>query len=535
MRAKHTKNKFSAASVFVLMVGDEGAVLVQIQKGTIIRRLFAQSPDPVHVKGIHEALENAPHSPITILFDVMDQSYVRQTLPPVSSFSVGKIINRRLSKDFSPDDIKGYLILDREKTGRKDWNYMMVSLANSSTLQKWILFITERPNPLKGMGLFPLEAQNFMKALEKFFLKGRDKDTPRFEWQVLVSHNKVGGFRQIVMRAGRLVFTRMAQPFGDSTPDVIAGNIEQEMINTLEYLKRLGLQDSSSLSISIICSDEIKRALDPRNIKAGEHHFLTPYEVASMLSLKDAAQPEDHFGDVVVSAFIAKQRRLILPLYTPYTKKLGLLFLLTKQAKISGALGAACLVLWIGMSVFSIFSTRQDIESLESKHRKLAEDLNKIKARSTMLPKSINLYSDIMTITQLFTKKQFDPLPFVGNLMSAFQNAGLAKTLHWSTSGEQNVTKSSDKREIKAEVELNLTFPHQIRAQLVDGIHQLMDRMKAGFPAYTINYPDAPGITSDNADIKTVIGDTENTAEKASGGQSDILKIEMSGPLDKPK
>jgi hypothetical protein len=59
--------------------------------------------------------------------------------------------------------------------------------------------------------------------------------------------------------------------------------------------------------------------------------------------------------------------------------------------------------------------------------------------------------------------------------------------------------------------------------------------MKASFPAYSITYPDAPGITSDSADMRTIISDNDNTQEKAPDAQSDILKIEMSGSLDKLK
>ena len=186
------------------------------------------------------------------------------------------------------------------------------------------------------------------------------------------------------------------------------------------------------------------------------------------------------------------------------------------------------------MSLFSIFSTKQDIDTLDTRHRVLAEDLNKIKARSATLPKKISLYSDIMAITQLFYKKQFDPLFFATDLMPVFQNMGLAKTFHWNLTGIENVTKTSDKRELRAQIELNLTFPHESRNQLVDGVHQLMARLKAAFPAYAITFSDIPGITSDNADMRTVIGD-ENVQEKASASLNDFLKIDIVGPVEKSK
>ncbi len=533
-RSKTSKSKSSGRGHFVLMIGDEGAVLVQIQSGAVVRRLFAQSPDPVNVKGFEEALSNSPNVPITLLFDIMDQSYVRQTLPPVSSFSVGKIINRRLTKDFSPDDIKGFIILDREKTGRKDWNYMMVSLANTQILQKWIAFATERANPFNGMGLLPLEAQNFMKAIRKSLLKSTGKDASPLEWQILVSHHKVGGFRQIVMRGDKLVFTRMAQPFGDPTPGVMAGNIEQEIINTMEYLKRLGLQDQSQTSITIICGDEIKQVLDPRNIKSGEHHIFTPYEIASLLSLTEAAQVGDNFGDVVISSYIVKQRKLILPLYTNYTKKLRWMALAVKSVKLSGILGTLAALAWIGVSVVGIASAKQAIDSLETKHKTLNADLAKIKARAETLPKNVSLYSDIMIMTQLINKKELDVLSLVENLSASIETFALANSFHWSLIDPLAVTKATDKRQVQAEIELHMTTPPSQLSQekLAEDVQEFTRRMKNHFSAYNITYSDLPGIISENKDIRAVLSD--DTKANSANTQSDIIKVTMAGPnLDK--
>lgn len=534
--AKEPKNKFSSSGQFILMVGDEGAVLTQLRGGAVIRRLFAQSPEPAHAKGINEALAASPQSPVTILFDVMDQSYVRQTLPPVSSFSVSKIITRRLNKDFSPDDIKGYVILDREKTGRKDWNFLMVSLANSPLMQKWITFAAERENPLKGMGLLPLEAQRFMQAVSKSLLKSHDKTAKPLEWQILVSHHKVGGCRQIVMRDGKLAFTRMAQPFGDSTPAVIAGNIEQEIINTIEYLKRLGLQDHMQTAITIICSDEIKSSLDKNNLKAGEHHFFSPYEITSLLSLKDAAQQGDSFGDVVISAFIGKQRKLLLSLQTPYTQKLAQFALGIKAVKAAGALGVLAIIGWIGMSTYGILDAHQNSDSLEAKHRTLTDDLAKIKTRAETLPKNINLYSDIMKLSQMLNKDEYELLPFIGKTSEVLQGFGLLSTFTWSESDPLTVSKGTDKRIIKMDAELHINMENITQMQqLVEQVQSFTGRMQKTFPAYKITYSDLPGIVSDTKDIKIGLNDELNLNGGAVDPKNSTIKFEMSGPVDNTK
>jgi hypothetical protein len=515
---------------FILMIGDEGGILIQIQKRKVVRRLFAQSPDPGHVRGFEEALNSMPKAPITLLVDMMDQSYIRQTLPPVSSLSVGKIVKRRLDKDFSPDDIKGYIILNREKTGRKDWNYLMVSLANSALLQKWIGFVVERPNPFKGIGLVPLEAQSFIAAAEKAMLKSKD-DKP-LEWQILVNHHKVGGFRQIVLRKGRLIFTRMAQPIGESLPDVIAGNIEQEMTNTLEYLKRLGLSDPSILSVIVVASEDIKQAIDPKNIKAGQYHFFTPHEIAVLLSIGDAAQPEDHFADVVIASFIAKQRKLILSLTTKYTKKLQAFTTYILGLRAVGMVALLCILGWMAMSGYDVYSAKQQTQQLEAQHKSLLLSLAALKAKSSSLPKQINIYTDVVGMSRLFDKRIYDPLDFVKNFSTTLQDTALANSFAWKLSDALSVTKDSDKRQIQAEVDLRLLLPHEPHDKFINSTLALVDRIKNTFSNFDTTHSELPGLLSDSKELKTVIGDNGAASESTGTNLVDTIKIDIKGPKD---
>ena len=109
------KQKTSSKQSFILMVGDEGGILIHLQGRQVIKRIFAATPERDQLRLMNDQLMSAPKASLLVLVDMMDQSYVRQTLPPVSSFNVGKIIRRRLSKDFSSDDIKGYIVFGREK------------------------------------------------------------------------------------------------------------------------------------------------------------------------------------------------------------------------------------------------------------------------------------------------------------------------------------------------------------------------------------------------------------------------------------
>src|SRR5690606_29336633 len=143
----------------------------------------------------------------------MDQSYVHHTLPPVSSLSIAKIIKRRLERDFMPQDIKGALSQGRSKKGRKEWHYLFMSVANAPPISTGVDYCLDKPNLLQGMNLLPVEAEGRGKCMDKLLAgegmkpsrrKSR-KDTEEgaaepAKWHLIVSHQKVGGFRQIVLK-----------------------------------------------------------------------------------------------------------------------------------------------------------------------------------------------------------------------------------------------------------------------------------------------------------------------------------------------
>src|SRR5690606_17941331 len=115
------------------------------------------------------------------------------------------------------------------------------------------------------------------------------------------------------LRGGRIIFTRLAQPVGESSAEVIAGSIEQEMLSTIEYMKRLSFSpQTGKLDIYIVASSNIKAAIDAKRFNATTFQILTPFEVAQHLKIEGAAQPTDQFGDVIMAALIGASKKHVL-------------------------------------------------------------------------------------------------------------------------------------------------------------------------------------------------------------------------------
>src|SRR5262249_30241251 len=143
----------SKGAKYVLFLGDEGAILIYLKGNAVQSRQFIPDASEHNLREFKQTLAKNVHAPLVMVIDSMDQSYVQQTLPPVSSLSVNKLIKRRLERDFASSDIKGALLLGREKTGRKDWNFLMVAVEKSPQLTLWLDFIEDLPHRFLGIHL----------------------------------------------------------------------------------------------------------------------------------------------------------------------------------------------------------------------------------------------------------------------------------------------------------------------------------------------------------------------------------------------
>jgi hypothetical protein len=290
----------------------------------------------------------------------------------------------------------------------------------------------------------------------------------------------------------------------------------------------MGLQDPSTLSVVILVAAEIKQVLDPKNIKAGECHFLTPHEMAASLGLNDAAQPEDHFGDVVISAFVGRRRKLLLPLNTPYTTKLKKLSNFIMSTRAVAALAALAILGWVGMTGWDIWTTKSDTENILTQEKTTKGQLEAARVKAKALPKQINTYTDIMTLTRIFNKRNYDPLAFVSDFASTLHDAAIVKALHWNLPDPVTSIKDADKRQVQVEMDLQLTTPKEPRGQFIASAQALVDRITKAFPDYEVTHSELPGLLSETKELKTVIDDNGSTPQVSEGANdSDVVKINM--------
>lgn len=422
-----------------LIVGDDGAILVYAEGSAVRSRNFIASSSPENLKEFSSILAKNPDAPLTLIIDSMDQSFIQQSLPPISSLGIKKLINRRLERDLGKDAIKGYVLLEREKTGRRDWNFLMVSLEKSPQLSVWLDFVINADNRLTGIYLLSVESEYIIKNLDKAMgvnkpprvKKGEKKPQPS-KWKFFISNNKVGGFRQVILKDGRIIFTRLGQSVGDATPEVIAGNIEQEMSSTIEYMKRMSFNPQDGLDIYVVASAGINAVLDISKIPHKNYYKFTPFEVAELLKTEGAAKPEDQFGDVILSVLISSSSKHRLTLSIPQATKVNNLYNVMVYERAFAGLAVLGMIGYGGMQGLAAWQQYSQIEDLNQRknlQQKNLDNLNDtIKQRNvdvTRVNETIALYNQI-------TGENTSPIEILKKLRSIIISPVAIRDVSWA-------------------------------------------------------------------------------------------------------
>lgn len=523
-------------SRYVLFIGDEGAILVYIKDNIVKSRQFIPDMASQHLENLRESMKPDPSASLLVVVDTIDQSYIQQTLPPVSALSIKKLIRRRLERDFGAEDIKGAVILGREPSGRKDWNFMMISLERTPLLSTWIEFISSLPNRFQGFYLVAAESEVIIKNLERKIAEG-----PGSDWKFFVSHNKVSGFRQVILHKGRVVFTRMAQPVGEATAEVMAGNIEQEMLNTIEYMRRLSFDPQDGLDVYIIASAAIREALDTAKFDATVKHayVLTPYEVAQHLDIEGATQPADQYGDVVLAASIGLSMRHVLTLHTAESQKFSHLYQLMQGQRVAaGVLSAFCILYILGI-ILMMYGTFLDANNQQAIKEEQQKKLDLVRLAIRQSSVDVEKTNDMIDLYSRLEKERFNPTFFLDHLQKSMISAVVVKGVEISYSKPDQASSvpgsplSDAGGPAKILASVTLEFPGVTTLESFKPVSEkLIDNLRQALPGFNVGYSRLPNIFSESEKLDMTFGDNKVEDSNLMANQSLDVVLSISGLVE---
>jgi len=435
---KSPAGKKSAAknrNKFILSIGDDGAILTYLSGNQVLRRSFAASTAPDQSIAVAELFASDTKAPISILLDTQDQTFTTQNLPPVSPVAIQKLANRRLERDFPPDDLKGSIQVGRTSDAKKEWIYLFCAVPSVGALSEWLNYVLALDNHFGGMHLLPIEAPESITALSNAVrgIVPKKKDAHKPEWLIFLSHNKIGGFRQIVLRNGKFVLTRITQSETDDSPESVAGSIEQELISTKEYLKRIGYSEAAEIGVIIICSEDIKRYVDSNKIRATYTDVMTPYDACIFMGYAEACEKNDRYGDVFLSTAIFSRSKRMLGLQTPQTLKLKQTYSMLLGIRAAAGVISPLILLAIAMNIYSAISLSIEISDIVASSNREKIALKDLKEVDSKLPEEVDKIINIVQLNELLTAKSFTPVQIIEPLAKQTSEDAFVTNFEWQS------------------------------------------------------------------------------------------------------
>ncbi len=313
---------FPKKKTIYFVIGDEHAVLLFYRNGILQERRFLRDLSDDYTKYIKQICSYYPEAEIVILLDHKEQYYSQKILPNVSTIGADRIAKASFSKaDFNANIIKLY---NRAYKCSRGLVYTFIDVQITPNIKKWINYIEQLNNYIKGVYLLPIESYTSLGLYKNSMLT--DNDTPgkvakninitkQTVWEILVTVNKVSGVRTTVFFAGNIISSNIYTDILAREPDVTAGNLEQMILDIIDDVKKMHAEYSRTIEIIdvyLVVQYDIIRHFREGNIPASKVLIFTPYYYYGYMNIANrSSEDRDRFSDPVLIGAIEFSQRLI--------------------------------------------------------------------------------------------------------------------------------------------------------------------------------------------------------------------------------
>ncbi len=316
---------FLRAKRRILMMGEDGIVLFSSGSSGVEREGALPWTLPNFGSQLTDMLQRKNRQwPVFVLFDANDQTYRPEVLPKVSSLDQPKMLRRKLDAAFPTYPVRAALrIKDKKNKDGGGPKYLFAALPDTGMLENVARTLYAAEVPIGGLSLLPVESADLVAALAKSldFNVGQTS-----QWRVLITQNETGGLRQVVVKDGRLVLTRMIQIAEENMTGVAwVDEVVREFKASLSYLSRLKYVPAEGLDVMVVCGETEKQAFTQKQqmFQATRLQCLTADEAMAALGLKLIRKQivKPIFGDIIHAGWLGQKSSLMMPVSMPAIAK----------------------------------------------------------------------------------------------------------------------------------------------------------------------------------------------------------------------
>ncbi len=242
-------------------------------------------------------LDRAPHDPVYMLVDVVEEEFREESIPHVIGNDRRSLIRTRLNRLFRDPTYSYAVVQGRDTDGRRDDRVLFAALIRPDLLSPWIGQIAKHKVPLAGIYSLPIVSETLIKRMPV------DADHA-----LLVTLQSTGGLRQTFFHQKRIKLSRLAIMPSGGTPGH-ASYVLSEIEKIRRYLNSLRqLPHDSPLDVYVVGSRNLLADItrqSPDSLTT-RHHLLELDEVAEMVGMKSPYGSE--YSDRIFAHLLAKKR-----------------------------------------------------------------------------------------------------------------------------------------------------------------------------------------------------------------------------------
>ncbi|AZL15293.1 hypothetical protein [Rickettsiales endosymbiont of Stachyamoeba lipophora] len=474
---------------FYIVLGDEGVVISFIKKNILESRDFFPNLEGDNLEKFNQLFQMYPKHHIYILLDVIEQSYQLQTFPPVSKYSIDSIAKKKLARTIDENHLKGLFQISSPSAEFNEWQYIFVSSPINTVLTKWLDAIYSLPNPLRAIYLLPVESSIIIEKIVNN--KAEFNNIRSYKFKMLILHNKVSGIRQIFYKNNKVFFTRLINIDNEDFPDVIAGNINQEIKNSFEFLNRNYNVNTDEIGIVIIANEKIKKSLKEQHEIKAAHIIITPYESAEILNIKDGILPEDQFTDILcaINTNLSKSQ---LILHTPYSKKISNYSLLAQVVFYLNIFLIIILISFYSLNINKIFKIYNEATHKVNEITRLETTITNRRTQTKIDSKENTLIIESASIFQDIMASSLSPKQLLVDFYNTTKQDVRITEIDWKYEPvarlPNNMNTSNNINRITLLLKLNFVNKGKTYQELFANFDNFIKRVEVKFKNYQIEY-----------------------------------------------
>lgn len=522
----------------VIIIGNDGVVHYLSKGGTCEQKLALAWSDEGFVDTLKESIiETGRNVAVQLIFDVTEQQYRKETIPPISMFDKGRVVKRKVNMVYPSHEVRAYLPLKQKPKEGKGAVYLFAALPATKEVDMVVEAVIESNVTIAGMMLLPMEGTTLTKKLSDLYFKSNQEK--RSKWTVLMGHHKTGGIRQVVIRDGELALTRLTpvgQRYLKQPTQIAAKEMIKEFSATLTYLARFGYMASDGLDLIIVAGADVASQFEEANFDVSHLKIVTVGQAINDLKLGKIAgiMQEDQSADILHASWISKQRKHVMPLAMKKIDALQKARLFARSAVLvlfflMFGLGAYVAHQWTEINQVKIETSEQKAQKvkLQAQYDEAAKVFDVLEYD----PEEIRM---ILSVYNSLKDKSVDPNPSFLAIKESLIGAMTIQSLTFDavdTELESQYTANPDTEKNIFDMGIRIQFPiNRDTAVNVRDTEAFIQKLKANFPNRTVKGIRMPGDLSVDKTVQGVSRNAENLGVNSSVEQTgDFAEIVITG------